>query len=181
MTTGKAGVLPEQNVYLVGFMAAGKTTIGKALARKCRRKFIDTDQIIEQQQGHSVSEIFAQIGEKHFRQLETTTIGELSKQLGLVVALGGGAVACPENWQIIRQTGVSIYLQWSLSDLTRRLLADDTRPLLRSKKRDRKQTIIRQLYHSRTNFYEEADYKIECIPALSPEQIASRILNLWSQ
>ena len=181
MTTGKAGVPPEQNVYLMGFMASGKTTIGKVLARKCRRKFIDTDRVIEQEQGHSVSEIFSQMGEKHFRQLETATIGKLSEQRGLIVALGGGAVACPENWQMIRRTGVSIYLHWSLSDLTRRLLADDTRPLLRSENRDRKKTGIRKLYHSRTNLYEQADYKIECIPALSPEQIAGRILNLWSQ
>ena len=97
------------NVVLIGFRGAGKTTIGKAIAERLKREFLDCDEWIEKQTHLSIREIFAQHGESHFRTLESQAIGELSALDGKVIATGGGAALKYQNMQVFKRNGGRIF------------------------------------------------------------------------
>ena len=106
----------KENIVLVGMPGSGKTTVGKALARKLGREFVDTDDIIKERHG-DISEIFRQKGEQHFRELESEVILEISAKCGLVVATGGGAVLKGENVFRLRQNGRIYFLDRPLEQI----------------------------------------------------------------
>ncbi len=112
------------NIVLIGMPGSGKTSIGRAVALQLGRSFVDTDELIEERAGMSVSEIFSSFGEAHFRRLEREAVSEAGKEKGLVIAVGGGAVMNEQNRDALRQNG-RIYL--ITRDLER--LAMDNRPL----------------------------------------------------
>jgi shikimate kinase len=120
------------NYYLVGLMGAGKTTIGRALARRADKTFYDSDQEIEARTGVRVTTIFDIEGEQRFRDRETCVIADLVKLNDVVLATGGGAVLRAENRNNLAQHGTVIYLRANIDDLLARTQFDRSRPLLQT-------------------------------------------------
>jgi shikimate kinase len=118
-------------VYLTGFMGTGKSVVGRELARRLRRPFVDLDAEIERSSGKSVTALFEKRGEKAFRRLERTALLKTAKRHGLVVALGGGALMDKRNLAIVEKTGILVKLSCSRRELVRRLRPSRlSRPLL---------------------------------------------------
>jgi shikimate kinase len=120
------------NVFLVGMMGAGKTSMGKVLARRLNKTFVDCDHEIERLTGVKVAVIFEIEGETGFRQRETKTLAELVLHKDVVLATGGGAVLSPENRRHLADNGVVVYLRATAADLWNRTRHDKNRPLLRT-------------------------------------------------
>jgi len=118
------------NFFLVGLMGAGKTTVGRALARKTGKTFYDSDHEIEARTGVRVATIFDIEGELRFRDRESSVIADLVRMDNIVLATGGGAVLRPENRAELSRHGVVIYLRASIDDLLARTMHDKNRPLL---------------------------------------------------
>lgn len=123
------GVMPE-NIFLVGMMGAGKTSVGRMLARKLGKTFYDSDQVIEARTGVRIPVIFELEGEGGFRSRESAVIEELTRLSGIVLATGGGAVLAESNRQLLRSRGVVVYLRASVNELWGRTRHDRNRPLL---------------------------------------------------
>jgi shikimate kinase len=120
------------NVFLVGMMGAGKTSMGKVLARRLNKTFFDCDHEIERQTGVKVAVIFEIEGETGFRQRETKTLAELVLHKDIVLSTGGGAVLAPENRRLLAENGVVVYLRATVVELWNRTRHDKNRPLLRT-------------------------------------------------
>ncbi|MDP0495749.1 MAG: shikimate kinase [Verrucomicrobiota bacterium JB024] len=121
---------PRPNLYLVGFMGTGKTTVGRALARRLRLQFVDSDQVIEEQAGKPIPQIFAEEGEAHFRALERAFIESGHPAHGCVVACGGGLVTQPGMAEALKARGVVVCLFASPQTILKRTSANANRPLL---------------------------------------------------
>lgn len=122
----------NRNIILVGLMGAGKTTVGRALAKKLNRRFVDSDHEIEARTGASIPLIFEIEGEEGFRQREAEVIRDLTSQQGIVLATGGGAILRPENRQSLKAGGIVIYLRASVANILQRTSHDKSRPLLQT-------------------------------------------------
>jgi shikimate kinase len=141
-------------IYLVGFMAAGKSTVARALAARLRWRTEDIDDLIEKRERMTVAEIFAKHGEAHFRQVEREILRLLQPMRHVVIATGGGTFVDPENRAFINFDGISIWLDVPLADLIARIPLDGRRPLAA----DRAQ--LEQLYATRTDVYRLAHVRI---------------------
>lgn len=117
-------------IFLIGFMTAGKSTIGKILANSIGWNFIDLDQEIERIENKSVIKIFKENGENYFRTLESNTLKSLTEGRNLVISLGGGTVENPENFKHIISKGIIVYLEISQQEAFRRLKFKRNRPVL---------------------------------------------------
>ena len=160
------------NVFLVGMMGSGKTTVGRLLARQLGYGFCDTDAVIEKIAGKTINQIFADEGEENFRELEAAVLSQVSAQIRLTVATGGGIVMRPFNWSYLHQ-GLVIWLDVPVEVLIDRLQEDTTRPLLQqTNPAQALETILNQ----RKNLYAEADLLIRITAEDTPEQIVSRII-----
>ncbi len=120
------------NIFLVGLMGSGKTTIGRSLAKKLNLRFVDADQEIEARTGASIPLIFEIEGEASFRQREADVIRDLTAQQGIVLATGGGAVLNEASRQFLRERGTVIYLRASVASILQRTSHDKNRPLLQT-------------------------------------------------
>jgi shikimate kinase len=121
----------RETVYLTGFMGTGKSVVGRELARRLRRPFVDLDAEIERSAGKSVAALFEERGEKAFRRLESAALRKTAKRRGIVAALGGGALIDKRNLALVERTGVLVKLTCSRRELVRRLRASRlSRPLL---------------------------------------------------
>jgi shikimate kinase len=142
------------NVILIGFRGSGKTSVGKALAARLGREFIDSDDYIEKKTGLSIREIFGKHGESHFRTLESRALAELAKLDGKVIATGGGAVLKHKNIQVLKRNGVVFYLEVEAETAFRRMEADEStrsrRPALTDKD---PLTEVRDLMNLRRPYY----------------------------
>ena len=118
------------NIYLIGFMAAGKSKVGQLLAAKLEWNYIDTDTEIEKQAGLTITEIFEVKGESSFRNLESEVIDRVSKLDKHVISLGGGAIIDKTNWQKILNSGTTIRIQASPKVVSARTFGKKNRPLL---------------------------------------------------
>jgi shikimate kinase len=146
-----------QNIFLVGLMGAGKTTIGRTLARKLGLEFIDTDHEIEARTGVSIPVIFEIEGEDGFRRREMQTIADLVTRPGIVLATGGGAVLKPENRVALHDHGWVVYLNVPPHLLFERTRHDRNRPLLQV---EDPLTKLRELHRVRDPFYREVAHFI---------------------
>jgi shikimate kinase len=160
------------NLYLIGMMGTGKTTVGQVLAKELGYRFFDTDVLIERVAQKSINELFAEEGETFFRELESQVLGEVSACTRSVIATGGGAVLRPLNWSYLRH-GLIIWLDAPISLLVERLAEDNTRPLL---KMDNLSLKLETLLAERKSLYQEADLQIAIAKNENPEQIVSKIL-----
>jgi shikimate kinase len=146
-------------IYLVGFMGCGKTTIGRLLARRIGWHFIDLDHDIEKAHGATVQEIFSTHGEQHFRALEHSAlrarVGDVERGKPSVVALGGGTFVQPDNYALLENNGVSLFLDAPFELIQRRVPADGTRPLAMDPAR------FRELFDKRRSLYQLADHHIQ--------------------
>ncbi|WP_156114099.1 shikimate kinase [Myxosarcina sp. GI1] len=160
-------LLKGVNVYLIGMMGTGKTTVGQHLARKLNYRFIDMDTVCTEVAGQSIAEIFATKGEPYFRELETKILAELSIYTRCVISTGGGVIEKPFNWSYLHH-GLVIWLDTDIKILHQRLAGDTTRPLA-----NRLETLL----ESRRSLYAQADLRLEIATKRSPEQIATEIIN----
>ncbi|MDZ7842052.1 MAG: shikimate kinase AroK [Gammaproteobacteria bacterium] len=147
------------NVYLIGPMAVGKTTIGKQLARRLQLEFVDSDQEIEKRTGASISLIFDIEGESGFRDREEQMIAELTTMEGIVLATGGGVVLREANRKALRKNGMVIYLRASIDSQLERTRSSRHRPLLETGDR---RAALESLMDTRDPLYrQEADIIID--------------------
>ncbi|NEQ71506.1 MAG: shikimate kinase [Symploca sp. SIO2D2] len=165
-------LLEGVNVFLIGMMGSGKTTVGHLLASQLGYRFCDSDVVIEQVAGKTINEIFAESGEAAFRQIESQVLSELSSYTKLVIATGGGVVIKSINWSYLHH-GLIVWLDAPVEVLIERLKEDTTRPLL--KQADPVQT-LHQILEQRRGVYSEADLHIRIDAKDTPEQIASQIV-----
>jgi shikimate kinase len=142
-------------IYLVGFMAAGKTTVARALAKRLDWQPVDIDELIEQREHLTVTEIFAKRGEAYFRAVEREILLAQTGPRHLVVATGGGTFADPQNRAAINQDGVSVWLDVPLDRLVGRIPADGRRPLAADR------AGFDRLYHQRRAAYEHAHVRLD--------------------
>jgi shikimate kinase len=144
-----------EKVYLVGFMAAGKTTVARALAKRLDWRAIDIDEVVEQHERLPVAEIFAKHGEPYFRMAERAALGE---QIGIphaVVATGGGTFVDPQNRAMINADGLSVWLDIPLERAIARLPIDGRRPLAADRE------AFERLYHVRRLAYQQAHVRVD--------------------
>ena len=142
-------------MYLVGFMAAGKTSVGRALARRLDWKFIDIDELIEHHEHMTVAEIFARHGEPYFRAAERAAVADQLQARHVVVATGGGTFVDPQNRAAIRGDGVSVWLDAPLERVIARMPADGRRPLAGDR------ADLERLYEGRRLAYEQAHVRLD--------------------
>lgn len=141
-----------ENIILVGLMGAGKTTVGKLLARHLNKTFIDSDHEIEHRTGVKIPLIFELEGEAGFRDREAAVIAELCQQRNIVLATGGGAVLREENRRCLGNSGTVIYLRAQVADLWQRTRHDKNRPLLQTANPQAK---LQELFTQRDPLYRE--------------------------
>ena len=169
----------KDNVILTGFMGTGKTSLGKLLATKLGRPFVDIDKKIETEQKLSIPKIFEQFGEKHFRELEKSAVKELCERRGLVIATGGGTIKDEENLQLLKSSGVLICLTTEPEEIFNRTARRGERPVLDGGGDERLET-IKKLLAERKKFYDRADYQVDTTE-WSPLQIIDDICRYLRQ
>jgi shikimate kinase len=155
---GKVVKAKHKNIFLVGPMGAGKSSVGKYLAAKLDMDFYDTDEEIEKRTGVDIGWIFDLEGEMGFRKREEFVVTELAALSNIILATGGGTILSPESRAILQSNGLVIYLEVSLRYQQGRTINDSRRPLLRVKNR---QEILEKLQEEREPLYEEiADFRV---------------------
>ena len=159
-------------IFLVGFMGAGKTTVGRELAPCLNYDFVDLDDLIEERMGMSVQAIFARLGEAEFRRAESKVLENSRDMTRTVVALGGGAYVAEANRDLMREMGTTIWLDCPLEVCLSRLGEDPSRPVLGSEPE------MRELLDRRRAAYVMADHVVE-VGTATPEEVASEILKLF--
>ena len=159
------------HVVLTGFMASGKTAVGRRLARRLGYDFVDTDQVIEEAANASVSEIFAREGEPAFRRLERETIERLSLARPTVIATGGGTFVDAENRATLHRLGPVVCLVTSPEVILERVSRSDKRPLAAGPDAAER---LSKLYETRLPFYRMADVMVET-DGLTVDQAATRV------
>ncbi|MBQ7794435.1 MAG: shikimate kinase [Clostridia bacterium] len=165
-----------KNIVLTGFMASGKSTVGAELAKITARPLIDTDILIEQEAGMSISDIFATYGEEYFRDLETVACMTAAEENGAIISTGGGAVLRKENIDALRKNGVIFNLEMNEELIAQRMdEAKGTRPLMSDELSD-----IIARFNSRKEFYAGCDYKIPVYDGKTPTELAAEILKLYT-
>jgi shikimate kinase len=163
------------NIFFVGLMGAGKTTIGRLIAKQLGMVFYDSDHEVERKTGVKIPLIFELEGEAGFRKRETSTIEELSQLKNVVMATGGGAVLLPENRAFLKNNGIIIYLRGNVHDLWLRTRNDKTRPLLQGGNIKQK---LERLYIERDPIYRALADLIVDTGAQSATEITNHIEQL---
>ena len=166
----------SENIYLVGLMGAGKTTIGRQLARTLKIPFYDSDKAIEERTGVDIPTIFEFEGEEGFRNREQKMIQQLTEIKGIVMATGGGAVLREENRQLLSENGFVIYLHCDVDKLLERTRRDSQRPLLNTQ--DPKER-LETLFDQRKPLYISiADFTIDT-GILQSKDVVTQILDVY--
>jgi len=164
-----------RNVILIGFMGTGKTSTGKMLAQRLGCAFIDMDVKIEEEAGMTIPEIFARLGEDHFRHLEHELALRLSTRRNAVISTGGGTVKNPANVEALKKSGIMVCLKADVETVLERTQNRGTRPVLdKEDKGDRRQA-VEKLLAQRAEFYQQADFFVDTSD-LSPLQVVEIII-----
>ena len=147
--------MKTDKIYLVGFMGAGKSTVARILARRLDWRSADIDDLIERREHQTVAEVFARRGEAYFRAVERAVLLEVTALRPAVVATGGGTFVDPQNRAIIKQDGLSVWLDVPLERLIARVPADGRRPLAADR------VEFERLFTARRAAYEQADFRAD--------------------
>ena len=160
------------HIVLTGFMAAGKSAVGRKLARRLGRDFIDTDALIETRAGRAIADIFEQDGEKEFRRIERETVAELEPERPAVIATGGGTFIDERNRDRLRTLGVVVCLVTSMETVVERSKKNAKRPLAAGGRAQ-----LEKLFRKRMPAYRQADVLVET-DGLTIDQSVSRVLGM---
>ena len=166
--------MPQRNIFLIGMMGAGKSTVGKTLARRLGRAYFDCDHEVVNRTGVSIATIFEIEGEEGFRRRESAVLSDLAKHGNSVIATGGGAVIVAENRRLMREFGIVVYLHAALDRLYERTRRDSSRPLLANG--DKRSTLSR-LLETRDPLYRETAHLVLESGAPSAATLADRIID----
>lgn len=161
------------SVFLVGPMGAGKTTIGRLLAKQLGREFVDSDWYIESQTGADIAWIFAKEGEAGFRARETRAIDELTERKQIVLATGGGAVMSADNREFLHQRGIVVYLNAPVDVQMARTAKDKSRPLLQQ---PNPRQILQNLYSARDPLYRQVAHIVLPTGHTYPRHMVNQLL-----
>jgi 3-dehydroquinate dehydratase-2 len=165
----------NKNIILIGFMGSGKTTLGLRLSYRLKMPVEDTDKLIEQKEGKTISDIFSENGEKYFRDRETELLQEIStRNYTRIISVGGGTPVRKENRSLLKQCGTVVYFRIKPETVYERLKNDTTRPLLAC---DDPLSKISELMESRAGAYEESADIIIDVDNLSNDEILRKITN----
>ncbi len=167
-----------RRIVLIGPMGAGKTTIGKALAKELSFEFVDSDREIERRCGTDIPWIFDVEGEAGFRERESAVIEELSQRAGIVLATGGGAVIQPENRRHLARDALVVYLQTSVDQQFERTRKDRHRPLLQ---RENPRQILQDLLEKRDPLYREIATIIISTDSRRPKAVIREIVEAFER
>jgi shikimate kinase len=179
----------QATIYLIGFMASGKTTIGKLLARRLEVPWIDLDSVIAKREGATIPEIFSERGEQYFRKAEAEELRNIQDAAcvsGAVVSTGGGAPCSMENLSLMRRTGIVIYLKVSTRELLRRIGEGSSRPVfLEMNQRGNRRSQVKNLLKSRESFYNQAHIIVKNSKNRDPgevvDYITQKVAAAWTQ
>jgi shikimate kinase len=161
-------------IVLIGFMGAGKSSVGRTLARITGLPRFDTDEMVAARFGLTVSEIFENEGEEAFREAETAALRELADKRGAIITTGGGILLRPENADLVRQLGTVVHLEADEETLFRRINRRTTRPLLRT---ENPRATLTELLRMRLPLYQAAaDLQVDT-SLLTHDEVAKKILN----
>ncbi len=163
-----------QNIFLVGLMGAGKSTVGRLLARRMGKRFVDTDHEIEKRNGVTIPVIFEIEGEDGFRKREQEVLADLAQEPDLVLSTGGGIVLRPENREVLHNQGFVVYLSARPELLAERTRHDKSRPLLNV---DDPLTRLRELHAVRDPLYREVAHAVVETGRGAPQQVVQAIVN----
>jgi len=161
------------NVILVGFMGAGKSSVGRLLARRLGRCFVETDDMITAREGRTIPEIFAERGEAHFRGLEEETVRLLALKSGDVIATGGGLPCRDGRPDALRSLGTVVWLRGDFDAVYERAQRAGARPMLSGRGRDD----VEALYRAREAYYRQADLTVDTT-GINPDQVVAKLLLL---
>ena len=172
-------------IYLIGYMCSGKTTLGNLLKEIADVTFTDLDQYIEEREGQTINEIFAQKGEDEFRNMERKALKDVTETIGGVIATGGGTPCFFDNMEYMKESGNVVYLNCSRVELFERLkIYKATRPLLKNKNDEEIKEFIENSLPKREPFYNNASIIIDADPLSTEEgaiETAKKILELISE
>ncbi|WP_372371259.1 shikimate kinase [Candidatus Uabimicrobium sp. HlEnr_7] len=157
----------DKNIYLIGMMGAGKSTVGKYLARLLKLRFIDLDVEIEKDANMQITKIFQIHGENYFRLLEESILAKMSSNNSSVIATGGGCILSSKNRKIMSRNGYRVFLKVDIDTLYDRLTKSYTRPLAKSKKQ------LQSIYNERYSLYCDCDQNVNAVS--HPQIVAKKI------
>jgi shikimate kinase len=164
----------NQNIALIGFMAVGKSAVGRKLARRLKRRFIDLDKAIEKCEGSKVREIFENKGEPYFRQLEKQALAHVLREDGQVIATGGGVVLDEDNLRLLQERSLIVCLMANVNAIVRRAGSGNRRPLLMTSDKTQR---INELLKQRKEYYASAHIQIDTSD-LTVDEVVGKILAL---
>jgi shikimate kinase len=167
----------KRNIFLCGFMATGKSSVGKQLAAALHWEFLDMDALIESEAGMSIPDIFSSRGEAAFRAMEARMVERLTGRTDCVIATGGGAIVNQENLKIMKRCGVVVTLAADIQTILERSGKADTRPLLQTADRLER---IRTLMEQRAPFYAQADIVLDT-SSLTIDEVVNDLLDRLQQ
>jgi len=167
-------------IFLIGFMASGKSTLGKPLAHELGLDYIDTDTLIEKQKKMPISQIFDKLGEEVFRREEEKVLKKICleyKNKGAVISTGGGLPCYGQNLNLMKQNGIVVYIKVSVEEIVKRVKDSSLRPVFyRMEKSGNIKEEIKKLLSQREVFYSRADVKVLNSDAQCPEIVVKRII-----
>lgn len=163
----------KRNIVLCGFMATGKSSIGKQLAAMMGYNFLDLDAAIEMEEGRSIPQIFASQGESVFRELESSMVERMTDRTGLVIATGGGTIVNPQNLEKLKRCGIVITLTADIRTILQRVGSGEDRPMLQAEDRVER---IQALMEQRAQAYAQADIVLDT-SALGIQEAAQRLMD----
>ncbi len=170
------------NIVLIGYRCVGKSSVGKKLASCLHRKFVDTDDLLQERQQAAISEIVDSFGWEHFRKMEKEIIEEIAKEDDLIIAVGGGAVLDPENVMALKKNGMIVWLKANRQVLHKRMVQDPRtvfqRPPLTGKKALEE---LEEVMASRAPFYEKAMEAQLDTSAMAVEAVAEFVLSMLQE
>lgn len=163
-------------IYLLGYMASGKTTFGKLIAERLGFSFLDIDQVFEERYRISITDFFSKYDESAFRRIEHTLLLETTQMHETVISTGGGTPCFSGNMQIMKDSGLTVYVRWDVAELAARLrIARKRRPLMKDVAPEQMEEKIRSHLALREPFYLQADIIFHAVP-MPAEKLADRLV-----